>query len=376
MRKWWIWLLVLLPLFVTTVSAKTLEEIYGEQLQSSGGVELLAQLPSETRELLDTLGITSFDPEVIATSDPNDVWETLFQLLKIAAKTPIGVCGTVLAVVLTHAWVGGLGHGLGESGNDSLFSVVAVLAACASIVTPISACIKSVAQATESLSVFMMSFVPVYAGILFTSGHTLSALSFQSIVLYAAQLLSLVSQTAIVPLMGISLALGVIGSVTPRVRLGQLGESIGKTAGWLLSLGMLLFSGLLSLQNLTGSAADTLGNRALRFSIASFVPVVGGSLSEAFSTVKSSLGVLRSTTGVFGIGACVAIVLPPLLSCGVWSLGLNFCRTCSDMFELQSLSTLLRTIQSVIKCLIGVLFAGALFAIIAVTVVSTSAGGA
>ena len=366
---------MLLLFLVFPVSAQTMDEVYQEQLEASGGRELIDQLPYETRELLDSLGITSLDPETVATADTGGVLRRLWKLVVAAAGSPLRSCGIVLGVVLVHAWISGMGDGLGDGRSGALFSIVAVLSACAAVVTPVASCITVTAEATESLSVFMMSFVPVYAGILFTSGHTLSALSFQSIVLYVSQLLSLLSQKIIVPLMGVSLSLGVIGSVTPQTKLGRVGDGIGKTATWLLSLGTLLFSGLLSLQNLTGSAADTLGNRVLRFSLSSFVPVVGGSLSEAFSTVKSSLGVLRSTTGAFGIAAAAAIVLPPLLSCAVWSLGLSLCRMCADVFELNGLSDLLRSVRSVVNCLIGVLCAGALFAIIAVTVVSTSAGG-
>jgi stage III sporulation protein AE len=131
---------------------------------------------------------------------------------------------------------------------------------------------------------------------------------------------------------------------------------------------------LLSLQNLAGSAADTLGNRVLRFSVASFVPIVGGSLSEAFSTVRSCLGILRSTMGVFGIGACAAIILPPLLTCVVWNICLSLCHMSAEMFELRSLISLLKAAQSVIKCLIGILCAGVLFAIVAVTVVTMASG--
>ena len=374
-KKYLLCVLVLVALLAMPVSAQTVDDVYKEQLQASGGTELLEQLPSETRELLETLGIATFDAEAIATGDAHEVLKAVWQLLKSVAKEPLRICGAVLCVVLIHAWVGGIGSLGTEEKTATLFSTVAVLAACAAIVTPIASCISRVAQATESLAIFMMSFVPVYAGILLAAGHTLSALSFQSIVLYAAQLLSLFSNDLVVPLMSVSLALGVIGAITPQARVGRLGESIGKTASWLLTLGTMLFSGLLSLQNLTGSAADTLGNRALRFSISSFVPLVGGSLSEAFATIKSSLGVLRSTTGVFGIAASVGIVLPPLLSCLVWALGLAVCRTCCDMFTLQPLSQLLQSAQTVVKCLIGVLCAGALFAVIAVTVVSTSAGG-
>ncbi len=366
--------LCLLLLFSLTASAQTLDELYEEQLEASGGKELLEQLPAETRELLERLGISSLEPETLVEQDVGDILKELWSLLLSSAEQPLRSCGIVLAIVLIHAWVSGLSHTLGGDRTGTIFSAVSALAACGTIITPVSECITKTAAATESLSVFMISFVPVYAGILFSAGHTLSAVSFQSVTLYAAQLLSLLSDSLIVPLMGISLALGLIGSITPEINLSRAGQMIGKGATWILTLGTLLFSGLLSLQNLAGSAADTLGNRVLRFSVASFVPIVGGSLSEAFSTVRSCLGILRSTMGVFGIGACAAIILPPLLTCVVWNICLSLCHMIAEMFELRSLISLLKAAQSVIKCLIGILCAGVLFAIVAVTVVTMASG--
>lgn len=372
MKKIIIAVLVGLVLFCLPLSAQTVDDLYREQLEASGGRELLESLPAETQELLEKLGITSLDPQEIAGHDISDVIAELWQLLLTASAEPLRTCGMIGGIVLLHAWMGGMSRTLGGEKNGTLFSMIATLAAAGIVMQPIASCISQTARATESLSIFMTSFVPVYAGILLSGGQALAAVSFQSVVLYVAQLLSVVSNHVIVPLMGVSLALGLVGAVTPEVRLNKVGDMIGKTATWVLTLGTMLFSGLLSIRNLAGTAVDTLGNRALRFSIASFVPVVGGSLSEAFNTVKGCLGMLKSTIGVFGIGAAIALVLPPLCGCVLWNLFLSLSAMSAELFELSALSSLLRSVKAVLKCLIGILCAGALFAFIAVTVVTLS----
>ncbi len=374
MKKGLLLLLGLMMLFCYSVSAENISELYEEQLEVSGAADLLDQLPSETRELLEKLGITELEITGVSNLKPDSLIKQIVQLAADAGREPLRSCAVVLAVVLLHAWLSGVSQTLGGEKGASLFSILSSLVACATVVTPIAACITQTAEVTETLAVFMMSFVPVYAAILLSSGYAVSAVSFQSIVLYAAQLLSLLSNSVIVPLMGISLALGVIGSLSPTVRLGRVGDAIGKTAVWVLTVGTMLFTGLLSLQNLAGSSADSLGNRMWRFSLASFVPVVGASLSEAFTTVRSCLGLLRSTTGAIGIAISVAVVLPTLLKCVLWNACLALCGMCSELFELESITSLIRASQSVMKCLIAVLCAGSLFAVIAVTVVTVATG--
>lgn len=363
-------LVFLLFFFSFGVSAKSIEDLYREQVEASGASELLEQLPTETQELLQKLGITSVDTSSFSQLQPDTLLREVLKLISRVAREPLRSCAIVLGVVLLHAWMGGASQTLGGDKGGSLFSVLSALVACATVITPISSCISKTAEVTETLSVFMMSFVPVYAAVLFTSGHTISALSFQSIVLYAAQILSVLSDSVIVPLMGISLALGVVGSVATGVQIGRVGDTIGKTAVWVLTVGTMLFTGLLSLQNLAGSSADGLGSRMWRFSLSSFVPVVGASLSEAFSTVRGCLEILRSTTGAIGIAVSVAIVLPTLLQCILWHVCLSICGMCGELFELSGVTSLIRSAQNVMKCLIAVLCAGSLFAVIAVTVVT------
>ena len=136
-----------------------------------------------------------------------------------------------------------------------------------------------------------------------------------------------------------------------------------------------MFTGLLSLQSFAGAAADNLGVRALKFSISSFVPVVGGSLSEAFSAIRGCLQLLRTTLGSFGVAATALIVLPPLLRCLGFSLLMSVCRTAAEVFDLRVITDVLTASRSAVRNLIGVLCASGAFLIIAVAVVSTAAGG-
>lgn len=351
------------------------DELYQEQAEASGAGDLPDNLPEETRQLLDQLGITSIDAEGFSSLEPQGVWKALAELTGQEASGPLRSVGVVLGVVLLCALMEGMKQTLRDPSASPVFQVVCVLAACAALLVPLSSCVQAVCRAAESTSVFMGSFVPVYAGILVTAGHAVTAASYQTVVLFAAELITLLATHLLVPLLTVSLALGMAGSLDTGLRLDSLGSAINKGAAWLLGITTTLFVGLLTLQGIVGGAADTLSSRALRFSLSSMVPVVGGSLSEAFSAVKGCLGLLKSTVGGFGMLATALIVLPPLLQCAVWSLGLALCTAAAELFGLGQISALLRSAQAVVKTLIAVLAACSLFMIVATAVV-TAAGGA
>lgn len=351
------------------------DRLYQEQLEASGAEALFDSLPDGTRELLDKLGISGLDADSLTALQPGTALSELLAMAGSQSGGVLGSCGLLLGIILLCALMDSLKQTVREPAVSDVFGVICSLAACAAVLVPLAGCIQRVGAAAESTSVFMISFVPVYSGILLTSGQAMTAASYNTVVLFVAELISLLATKVIVPLMTVSLALGLTGSVSGGLRLEGVGSWINKAAGWLLTITTSLFVGLLSLQGIVGAAADTLAGRAIKFSISSFVPVVGGALSEAFNAVKGCLSLLKSTLGGFGILTTVLIAAPPILECVLWSLGLSLCGMAAELFGLSQISTVLKTAQSVVKTLIGVLAACALFMIIATTIVTKAGGG-
>ena len=330
-----------------------LDELYEEQLEASGADELWDSLPNQTRTLLDTLGITQFNADSFSSLTPEGVSDSLLTLLTEQAALPLRTTGILLGVVLLYALMEGMRETIKEEALSKVFGVICALTACTALLLPLSGCIGRVRDAAESTSVFMFSFVPVYSCVMLASGQPMGAASYQTVVLFAAELISLAATNLIVPLMTVSLALGLTGSFSTGMKLDAAGGMINKACSWLLGLTTTLFVGLLSLQGLVGAA-----------------------LSEAFSSVQGCLSLLKSTLGGFGILATALIVLPPLLECALWSLSLSLCTMMAEMFSLSSLSALFKAAQGVLKTLMGVLAACSLFMIIATTIVTMAGGGA
>ena len=368
-------LLALLLIPAAAEEESTLDELYGEQLEASGAEELWDHLPDQTLALLDSLGITELNADLFSDLTPEAVTDSLLSLFTEQAGAPLRTMGILLGVVLLYALMEGMRETVKEEALSRVFGVICAIVACTALLVPLSGCIGRVRDAAESTSVFMFSFVPVYSGIMLTSGQPLGAASYQTVVLFVAELISLAATHLIVPLMTAALALGLVGSVSPGMKLDAAGGMINKACSWLLGLTSTLFVGLLSLQGIVGAAADSLTGRAIRFSLSSFVPVVGGALSEAFASVQGCLRLLKSTLGAFGILATALIVLPPLLECILWSLSLAVCSMVAEMFSLSSLSALFKTAQGVLKTLMGVLAACSLFMIVATTIVTMAGGG-
>lgn len=362
------WLaLLLLWLLMQSVSADT-GTLYREQLSAAGGDTLTQQLPADARELLEALELDLASPDSFTSLSGEQVLSMLSSLLEGQASGPLQAALSLLAVVVLSAMLSGLENTAAPSLQPT-YHTVAVLAAAGLLLTPLTGLLQQVREAVESVTVFMYSFVPVYTGVLTVSGAATAAVSYQTTLLAAAELLTTLLRYGVWPLLTVTLAFGCTGAVTEGFGLDAISASLHKAVLWGMGLFSSVFTWVLSTQQMVARAGDTLGSRALKFSLASFVPVVGGALSEAYSTVLGCAGLLRSTVGAFGVAAVVMTVLPPLVSCVCWNLCLHIGATAAGVFRLGALEKLCRTVSGAVRVLIAVLAVMAVLMLISTSVI-------
>ena len=128
-----------------------------------------------------------------------------------------------------------------------------------------------------------------------------------------------------------------------------------------------IFVGLLGIQGLVGSSADNITMKTTRFLIGSFVPVVGGALSEAFSTAQGCIRLLKTTVGVYGVLAFVMTFLPILLETVLWLWTVNIAAAVSELLEAGNMAKMLKASASVLSILISLVLCFALLMIITTT---------
>lgn len=368
-------LLFFIPALPTCAEEITVDDLYREQLEASGADTLWDMLPEETRAFLKSLGINDLTPESYTALQPEALLDALIDQLSRQAGGVAGTCGILLGIIVLGALTVGLRHALNENGMADIFSILCAAVACGAILLPITQCVRQVCEAADGVMVFMLSFVPAYAAVIVAGGQGALAASYSTVLLTGAECVSALVTEVVLPLLTVSLGISAVASMSEKTRIGTLGGLLSKAAGWLLATVTGLFAALISLQSPVAASADTLGLRTAKMSISSFVPIVGGALGEAFGTLTSCVQLLRSTLGMFGILAAGALVLPSFFRCMAWSVSLGVCRMAAESLEVKPVTALLSAAQGVVKTLMGVLAASALFMIVTTTVVTKVGGG-
>jgi len=358
---------ILLLFFSVEVSAESAsaDGFYSEQYENSGADELFDSLPQGTGEFLESNGITAENPDFVNSLTTENVFTHIWQFLKTGAKTPIVTGASMLAIILISAAVMAVQN---ESSSTSA-KYACVISAAAVITPPIYSVITAGVNAMQGSSVFMAAFVPVFAVVTAASGKAVTSASMSALLLGATQAVSFISNFLVLPLMGGYLGLSIASSVSPLITKTGIADGIKKISLWTMSLTTTVFIGILGIQTAVNSAADTLTIKTAKFIIGSAVPVAGTALSEALTTVTASMGMLKAGIGVWGVVACAAIFLPLLIELILWRIMLCITAAAADLFSLGEISSVLRSVDTVISLLSGIiLLIGAVF-IISLTVV-------
>lgn len=367
--KWLTAVVLMLVLAVPAAAAdSTAQEVYQEQLKASGAEELMECLPSSVQEVLEQWGMDSFSPASYTDLQFPKALQMTVDLLEKQGSGAGQAFGVLLGVVAISALFSSL-EGTTESQSlRQTYHAVAVLAGGSALLIPLFRLLHGVGETVDQVTVFMTGYIPVYAMIVATGGSAVGAVSYQTTLMAASQLLVWLIRQGVFPVLTVSLALGCTGTVTQGLCLDRVSDTLHKAVLWVLGLFCTLFSGVLSLQQMAAAAGDSLGGRVMKFSLSSFVPVVGGLLSEAYSTVVGCAGLLRSTLGCFGLLATVLIVAAPLLECVCWLISLQLAGGAASLFGLDALEKLCRTAAGAVRVLVAVLAAFALIMVVSTTV--------
>lgn len=332
-----------------------LYDYYSSQLEKSGSDELYFNLPDETRKSLNELGINSLSWEQLNQLSMGAVVLEVINLLGEGSMQPLSCMLAVLGIIIFCALSDCFNTSLGESPLNGTVAVITALGLSAVLVFPVSQTLISGVGAIQTGCAFMLAYVPAMAGILIASGSSITGAGYYTTVMTAGELISQIGAKLLSPALNILLGITVISSLCHKVKLGGIINLVYSVFKWVVTFMMSIFVSVLSFQTFIGNAADNTGVKAAKLAISSFVPVVGGALSDAFLTVQSSLRLLKSGVGVFAILATAALYLPAILNCVVWLFTISCCAAAAEVFSLSVPLGLLKGVKKVVTLLLALL---------------------
>ncbi len=375
MKKWlWIGLLFLLLAGTGSLRVWAAEEDtnpYFQQAQAMETDRLWQSLPSETQRALHEMGVEPPDEQMFAELSVEKVLSQVLTMLSENSQSPLCGLVTCLGIVLLCALTEGFG--LGVQKLSAVQNTVASVCICTAIIVPLTGTIDKAAALVSGGAGFLLAYVPILSGLMMSTGHEVTGTSYYTTMMTAGNAVSLVSAKLMVPLLNVFLALSVTSSAAPKMRLSSLCESVYKMAKWILGFVLSVFVAVLSLNTFVTTSMDQVSQKALRFTVSSFVPLVGGVLGEALNTFSGSLELLKSGAGVFVMIASAVVVLPVLLESILWQFSLFLLSSAADIVGLSSMGSVFKTVSKAAAMLTALVLSVAAVFIISTALMLTAA---
>jgi stage III sporulation protein AE len=118
---------------------------------------------------------------------------------------------------------------------------------------------------------------------------------------------------------------------------------------------MTIFTAVLTIKQLITTSLDDVSTRAVRFTLNSFIPIVGSALSDAYKTVQGSIGLLKSGVGVFVILSVAVVFLPVILQSLMWIITLWLGKSVAEVLSLSQPAKLIEAVATVFSTLLAIL---------------------
>lgn len=311
-------------------------------------------LSDEAKQSLEDIGAASADPNTLSEISFNSIVAEILDLAGENVSSPLKGLISITALLLLSSILSAYKSTLNSDISTALNITTTLCITCAVAVPAISV-INNTASVISTASNLMIAYIPIMVVIMATSGHAVSGASYYSMMLAAGEGVGQLSSKVIVPLLNMFLGLSITSSVSPDINLSGFINMFSKAVKWILGFGMTIFTAVLALKQLITSSLDDVSTRAVRFTLNSFIPIVGSALSDAYKTVLGSVGLLKSGVGVFVILSVAVVFLPVILQSIMWIFTLWIGKSTAEVLGLSQPAKLLEAINVVFSTMLAIL---------------------
>lgn len=332
--------------FAPKVSAEQASSLYDDTTKELVS-ELEKGIDEKTADELDGIGIDTKNPDTVKEFSVEDVFDRIIELLSFNVGYAIKIVVRISALIIISTMVKNF---VPDSFSTSgVFSMISVVCCVAVIMGSIQECVSSVLNALDGMNTFMTCYIPVYSSVIITGGSPTSGAAYYVILFGLCEIVAFLAKSFIMPIMSVVLCFAIVGAINPDFAFFKISSGFEKIVKWVLGAVMTVVGAVLSIQSVIGVSTDTVSVKTVKYAVATFVPIVGGAVSDAYSTVKTSVGIIRSGIGGIGIIVLLFIALSPIITTAVMRLSVMTCEVIADMFGEKSISGLMSSVSSMLS---------------------------
>ena len=284
-------------------------------------------------------------------------------------KSAVQVCLQITAMILITTLFSGFGGTIKKTGD-----IAGTLSISTFLLHNTSAMILLARNTIQDLSSYGKLFLPVMTAALAAEGGITASTGLYVGTAFLDTVLGSLLNSVFVPYICVYLAFAVVSAAWEDDRIKLINQSIKGLVGWCLKTLLTVFTTYMSITGVVSGSVDTATLKATKVTISTFVPMVGGILSEASESVLVRVNIMKNSAGIYGILAILALFLEPFLRIGGQYLLLKASGTICSMFGTKQLTALIADFSATMGMLLAMTGSMCLFLLISTVCFMKGAG--
>lgn len=189
--------------------------------------------------------------------------------------------------------------------------------------TSVKRLISSTTSSIKSMENIINVIFPIILTLMTGIGAVSSVGVFQPVLALMSNIISTIIIKSIIPIFIFSFVLNIIGHLSNNIKLDKFNSFLSSLFKWLIGITFTIFFAVISIQGISAGSFDSVSLRTAKFTISSYVPVMGGYLSQGMDLILASGVLIKNSVGLVGVLIIISTIFSPILEIVVFSLMLK-----------------------------------------------------
>ena len=266
----------------------------------------------------------------------------------------------VISIGILSSVIGGIKSKVNEKSVGEIIHFACFCMVIVIVATIVKGLIENTYSSIENMQSQMSILFPILLTIMTSVGSTASVGVFQPTLAVFSNLSSRIFSSLILPIFTLSFCFSIVGNMSNNIKLDKFNSFLSSLFKWLVGILFTIFFALLSIQGISAGSFDSVSIRTMKFTMSSYVPILGGYLSQGMDVIMASSVLIKNAVGLVGIMILISSIIAPVLEIVVVSLMFKIVSAILQPLNNTKLTNFLHTTSNCIimlsTCLIVVAF--------------------
>ncbi|MFA6859844.1 MAG: stage III sporulation protein AE [Clostridia bacterium] len=362
--------LLVLSFFKTTVTAyadetsdieSEIEDTIDGQL---GGLDIseiekiLASIGEQEYEIFGNKNFSEFLMNILSgefSENGKNFFSAILALVFDDILIFLPLVATIVSISILCGFVSNIRSRLGSKATGDIVHFVCYGVVILLVMNVVRQMIGMTTSTLNLLKEEMDAIFPILLTLMTTIGGSVSVSVYQPMVAVLSGGIVQIGTSVLMPIFIFILIFSVLSNLSSSFKFEKFVSFFSSCFKWILGTSFTIFIAFLSIQGITASSLDGVSIRTAKFAIRSYIPIVGGYLSDGFNVIMASSVLIKNAVGAAGLMLLFATIAVPIIKILIFSLSMHLASAILEPLADSRTANFVHTVAKTCTLLVAIL---------------------